>query len=71
MSRVLVRCVSRSGRARQITEQMVEHMRWCGHEVDVAAGERAARDYDIVVFVDSLAPADLAKIECSPAYGPM
>jgi hypothetical protein len=68
MSRVLIRCVSRSGLARQITEQVAEHMRWCGHDVDV---ERTRGDYDIVVLVDNLAHCDIAKLECSPAYGPM
>jgi hypothetical protein len=68
MSRVLIRCVGRGGRGRQITEQLAEHMRWCGHDVDVV--ERA-RDYDVVVVVDKLAAADIARLECSPAYGPM
>jgi hypothetical protein len=71
MSRVLVRCAGRGDRVRRITEQLVEHLRWSGHDVDVSTGDGARIAYDLVILVDSLAPADVARLECSPAYGPM
>jgi hypothetical protein len=71
MSRVLVRCSGRGDRVRRITEQLVEHLRWSGHDVDVSAAEGARTTYDLVIQVDSIGPADVAKLECSPAYGPM